>query len=103
MDNASYKEVTKSDRYEILAMLREAKKRNASVEFIHDGKIISSNFIELDLSGFQIIAELDEVALDSPFIMVIQGTTEKIAFNSQLIARSATLHRLTFSFLLKLL
>ena len=82
MDNASYKEVTKSDRYEILAMLREAKKRNGSVEFMHDDKIISSNFIELDLSGFQIIAELDEVALASPFIMVIQGTTEKIAFNS---------------------
>lgn len=98
MDNASYKEVTKSDRFEILAMLREAKKRHGSVEFLHDGKIISSNFIDLDLNGFQIIAELDEVATGSPFVMVIQGTTEKIAFNSQLIARSSALHRLTFSF-----
>lgn len=98
MDNTSYKEVTKSDRFEILAMLREAKKRNGSVEFIHDGKIISSNFIELDLSGFQIIAELEEVVPDTPVAMVIKGSAEKIEFYSTLIARSSVLHRLTFSF-----
>lgn len=98
MDNTSFKEVTKTDRFEILAMLREAKKRNGSVEFTYGDKILSSHFIELDLSGFQVIAEVDDVTLDSTFSMVIQGSTEKIEFDANLIAHSSAAHQLTFSF-----
>lgn len=98
MDNTGFKEVTKTDRFEILAMLREAKKRNGSVEFYHGDKILSSNFTELDLSGFQIVAELDDIALDSRFSMVIKGSSEKIEFTSALIAHSPAFHQLTFAF-----
>lgn len=98
MDNMHFKEVKKDDRFEILAVLREAKKRQARIEFTCDDKIFSSNFHDLDLNGFQIIADLGDIQCGSTFAMVIKGSTEKIEFTSTVIAGPTELHCLTFLF-----
>lgn len=84
MENTLYKEITKQDRFEILAMMREARKKSGHIEIAYDDKILSCPFLQVDLNGFH-VAWMEELSAISEFLpMVIKGSGEKIEFNAQL-------------------
>lgn len=98
MTTLSYKEIKKTDRYEILALLREAMKKSGSVELLVQGRTLSCQFLRIDTHVFTIghIQELQSVT--TPVEVVIKGRSEKIAFSTFQITEQEAPDFLTFSF-----
>ncbi|KQN64124.1 hypothetical protein GKQ23_02240 [Erwinia sp. E602] len=98
MTTLSYKEIKKTDRYEILALLREAMKKSGSVEFLVQGRTLSCQFLHIDTQVFSIsrMEELQSVTM--PVEVVIKGSSEKIAFTTFQIVEKEAPDSLTFNF-----
>lgn len=98
MSTLSYKEITKSDRYEILALLREAMKKSGSVEFLVEGRTLSCQFLHIDTQSFSISRMEELQSVTTPVEVVIKGSSEKIGFSTFQVTEKESAETLTFNF-----
>lgn len=98
MPTLSYRVMTKTDRYEILALLREAMKKSGSVELELQERTLSCQFLHIDLQSFSIafMEELCDVAI--PLEFVIKGSNERIGFTTSRLAEQNVPGGLAFQF-----
>lgn len=98
MTTLSYKEIKKTDRYEILALLREAMKKSGSVEFLVQGRTLSCQFLHIDTHAFSISRMEELQSVTTPVEVVIKGSSEKIGFSTFQITEKEAAGSLTFNF-----
>lgn len=94
----SYKGITKTDRYEILALLREAMKKSGSVEFKLQGRTLSCQFLHIDLQTFSIASMEELCEVTTPLEFVIKGGNERIGFMASLLTEQSVSGVLAFHF-----
>ncbi|CCG88397.1 PilZ domain-containing protein [Erwinia piriflorinigrans] len=93
-----YKELKRTDRYEILALLRESMKQSGSVEFMLPERAFSCQFLSIDLQRFT-VANLDELSmLTTPVEVVIKGNRERISFTTSQSVDKSSFGTLSFDF-----
>lgn len=94
----SYRGMTKTDRYEILALLREAMKTSGSVELKLQERTLSCQFLHIDLQSFSIAFTEELCDITTPLEFVIKGSNERIGFTTTRLAEQNVPGGLAFHF-----